>query len=77
MRIGKESHASLFENGDGHMAAYGRELLQEDFQGIAFLKIVEEVLDRHTSARKDGSTALDVGVDDDQWLFHFLIQRPG
>ena len=74
MRIGQESYARLFEDSDGHVAGYRRELLQEDLKRITFLKIVEEVPNWHTRARKDGSTALDVRVNDDQRLFHFLLQ---
>ena len=70
-RIGKESCARLFEDGDGHIAGYSRELLQENLKRIAFLEIIEEVLNGHTSAGKDGSAALDVRVNHDQRLFQF------
>ncbi len=75
MRIGQESYPSLFEDSDGYVAGYRRELLHEDLERITFLKIVEEVLNWHARARKDGSTALDFRVNDDQRLFHFLLQR--
>ena len=47
-----------------------RELIQKNFERIAFFKVVEQILDRHARTSENGCSALNVGVDDDDGIFH-------
>ena len=66
--------AGLFEDGNRHLAAHRWELIQKDFQGVTFLKIVEQVLYRHSCTGKHRRTALNLWVNNYyDWLIHVRI----
>ncbi len=55
--------SGLFEDGNSHLATYRWELIQEYFQGVAFLKIIEQVLYWHSGTGKDRRAALNLRVN--------------
>lgn len=75
MRIGKERDSGLFEDAYRSLAVNRRKLLQERLQRIAFFEVVEQVLDRNPRAGEYRCSALNVGIDDDQGLFHARLHR--
>jgi len=49
MRIRDQCSASLFENGDSRLPRDRRKVVEEDFQRVARLQVVEQGLHRHAS----------------------------
>lgn len=55
--------ARLLQNSDGNIPCDTRKIIQKLVKGFAGLKIVEQILDRHTRAGKDRHAALDLPVN--------------
>lgn len=61
-RTGQDAVASLLERRDGLLPPHRGELTQKLIQGVTAFEVVEERLDGHASADKDGRPAQDLGV---------------
>lgn len=57
------SFPRLFENGNRDVSLNAREVVKKLIEWFATLQVVEEILDRHAGAGKDGDTALDLWID--------------
>ena len=70
--------SSLFEDGNRHFTAHRGELIQEDFQGVAFFKVVEQILYRHSRTGEHRRAALNLWVNNyDDWLVHLRTTGVG
>jgi hypothetical protein len=51
-----------FKRGNGLLAADGRKIVEKLFERISGFEIVDEVLERHASARENDGATLDLGI---------------
>src|SRR5690242_8509706 len=61
-RIGRQRVARKFQCSDRLLAGHGGEGLEEILKRLPRFQIVEQVLNRHARARKDGRSALDLRI---------------
>ena len=52
---------------------YRRKICQKVLDGITTLEIIEKILDRHTSPRKDGLAALNIGRNCDHLIHNVIV----
>ena len=71
----RERLSGLFENSNGHFATHGRKLIQKDLEGVPLLKIVEEILYRHSRTGEHWRTALDLRANHHDRLVHLITLR--
>ena len=70
MRIWQQRGLRLFEHGNRQIATDGREVIQEDFQRITGLKVIEQSLDGNSCAGKNRSATVDFRINSDEALVH-------
>jgi len=58
--------ARLLQNGNGDIPRDTRKIIEELIQRLTSLKIVKQILHRHTCASKNGHTALDLWINGDR-----------
>jgi hypothetical protein len=76
MRIWCQCGTRLFKNGDGQCSAHGWEVVKEDFERITRFQVVEQRFDRDSCTTKNGRTAMDLWVNDDQLATHAWTPVP-
>ena len=53
---------SDFERPHGLLASYGGKVFEELFEGVSSLEVIDQVLDRHSSAREHGRSTLNIRI---------------
>jgi len=70
MRIRRERSARFLKDGDREFPTHGGEVIQKDFKRITGFKVIEERLDRDARALEHGRTAVNRGIDSDEFGLH-------
>ena len=74
----------LLKNGNRHLPAYRRELIEEDLKGITLFNVVEQILDRHARTGEHRRAALDFRINGHNnalvhvaapWLLNGIVYR--